>query len=89
MHMKKNKKNKKKGRKIRRVFTVKLIIEALLLNGWEIVREKNGGDHRQLHCPGNDNIITIAGHLNDELPRGIVGKIQRDCGLRFRAIIVW
>lgn len=80
------KKNKKK--KIRRVFRVRDVIKALMLNGWEMTPQMNG-DHRQFHHVGNPHVVTIAGHLNDEIPRGTLGQIQRDCNLRFREIIVW
>jgi predicted RNA binding protein YcfA (HicA-like mRNA interferase family) len=82
------KKNKQKGRRIRRVFRVRDVIKALLLNGW-VMNPQMQGDHRQFHCDGNPYVITIAGHLNDEIPRGTLGCIQRVSGLRFCEIIVW
>lgn len=79
---------KNKGKKIRRVFRVREIIEALQQHGWEMTTQMNG-DHRQFHCKGIPYVITIAGHLKDEIPRGTLSNIQRLSGLRFREIIIW
>lgn len=76
-----------KKRKVKRVFTVREVIKALELNGW--VMTHMNGDHRQYHHDGNPFVITIAGHLCDEIPKGTLGNIQRLSGLRFREIVVW
>ena len=47
-----------------------------------------GGDHRQFHKAGNPHVITVAGKLSHELPRGIIANIQNNTGLRFRDIVV-
>lgn len=80
-------KRKQKGRKQKKVFRVSEIIWALEQNGW-VMAPMGGGDHRQFHKAGNPHVITVAGKLSNELPRGIVARIQNLTGLRFRDIVV-
>ena len=77
-----------KNKRIRRVFTVREVIRALELNGW-VMNPQMKGDHRQFHRDGIPFVITVAGHLNDEIPKGTLSNIQRLSGLRFREIVVW
>lgn len=64
-----------------RRYSVREVIWALEHNGWELRRQK--GDHRQYRCKGNRYVITVAGHMKDKVPIGIVKDIERDSGLRF------
>lgn len=79
---------KMKNKKIKKVFTVREVIKALQLYGW-VMNPNMNGDHRQFHHEGIPYVITVAGHLNDEIPKRTLGNIQRLTGLRFREIIVW
>lgn len=67
------------------VYTVREVIWALEHNGWEFKRWK--GSHRQYKCKGNRYVITIAGHMNDEIPRGTLSNIERLSGLCFAEIL--
>ena len=80
-------KRKQKGRKQKKVFRVSEIIWALEQNGW-VMTPMRDGDHRQFHKAGNPHVITVAGKLSHEVPRGIIANIQKKSGLRFRDIVV-
>lgn len=68
-----------------RHYTVHEVIWALEHNGWVLRRQQ--GSHRQYRCEGNPYVITVAGHLRDEVPIGIIKSIERMSGLRFREIL--
>ena len=65
-------------------YTVREVIWALEQNGWERVRWR--GDHRQYRCKGNRYVITVAGHLKDDIPIGTLRNIERLSGLCFAEI---
>ena len=67
------------------VYTVREVIWALEQNGW--VFKHCHGDHRQFKCKGNRYVITVAGHLKDEVPIGTLKHIERLSGLRFAEIL--
>ena len=67
-----------------RHFTVREVIGALEHNGWVLRRQQ--GSHRQYRCEGNPYVITVAGHLREEVPFGTLRNIERLSGLRFREI---
>jgi len=54
---------------------VKEIIKIIEQNGWFMVRIK--GSHRQFKHDHKKSIVTIAGHLNDELAKGTVNSILK------------
>ena len=64
------------GMKVRDV--IKLIEE----NSWYLARTK--GDHRQYKHPLKNGLITIAGHLNDDIAKGTLNSILRLAGLKER-----
>lgn len=68
-----------------RYYTVREVIWALEHNGWVLRRVR--GDHRQFRCDSNPYVITIAGHLRDEIPIGTLRNIERLSGLRLREIL--
>jgi len=49
-------------------------------HGWTLVRVH--GSHRQLRNPTRPGVVTIAGHPNDDLPRGTWNSILRQAGLK-------
>lgn len=67
--------------KLQRNMEVRYVIRALKKQGWKQVRMK--GDHRQFHCAGNPNVITVAGNPKDYVPIGTLKNIERLSGLRF------
>lgn len=67
-----------------RHYTVHEVIWALVQHGWVLRRQR--GSHRQYRCEGNPYVVTVAGHLYDEVPVGTLRNIERLSGLRFREI---
>ena len=66
-------------------YTVREVIWALEQNGWVLKRCK--GDHRQFKCKGNCYVVTVAGHLKDEIPIGTLKNIERLSDLCFAEIL--
>ena len=62
------------GMKVRDV--IKLIEE----DGWYLVRTK--GDHKQYKHPFKIGLVTIAGHLNDDIAKGTLNSILKRTGLK-------
>ena len=60
--------------------SVRQVIRALEQKGWDMVRCR--GDHRQFGCKGNRYVITVAGHMHDDVPAGTLRNIERLFGLR-------
>ena len=59
---------------------IKKIIRIIEQAGWFMVRRK--GSHRQFKHHHKKGIVTIAGHLNDELARGTFNSILKQAGLK-------
>jgi len=62
------------GMKVRDV--IKLIEE----DGWYLARTK--GDHRQYKHRFKTGLVTIAGHLNDDIGKGTLNSILKQAGLK-------
>jgi len=62
------------GMKVRDV--IKFIDE----DGWYLVRTK--GDHKQYKHPFKTGLVTIAGHLNDDIAKGTLNSILKQAGLK-------
>lgn len=58
---------------------VKQVIKILEANGWTHSRTK--GDHRVFTKPGQRPIV-IAGHENDDMPKGTESAILRQANLK-------
>jgi len=56
--------------------TIKLI-EA---DGWKLDRTR--GSHRQFKHATKSGLVTIPGHMSDDLARGTLGSILRQAGLK-------
>lgn len=56
------------------------VIKLITLDGWVLVRTR--GDHRQYKHPGKPGLVTISGHLSDEIDRGTLNSIRKQAGLK-------
>jgi len=59
---------------------VKEVIKIVEQDGWFMVRMR--GSHRQFKHNNKQGIITIAGHLNDDLAKGTLNSILKQAGLK-------
>jgi predicted RNA binding protein YcfA (HicA-like mRNA interferase family) len=59
---------------------VRKIIKQIEADGWFWVRTK--GDHRQYHHPSKPGTVTVAGKLNEEIPKGTLNSILKQAGLK-------
>ena len=60
---------------------VKKAIEAIEKEGWFMIRSK--GSHRQYKHISKKGVVTIAGHLNDDLAKGTLSSIFKQAGLKY------
>jgi predicted RNA binding protein YcfA (HicA-like mRNA interferase family) len=56
------------------------IIKRIIADGWILARTK--GDHRQYKHPAKPGLVTIAGHLSDEVDKGTLNSIMKQAGLK-------
>ena len=56
------------------------IIKIIEQDGWFMIRIR--GSHRQFKHKNKKGVITIAGHLNDELAKGTLNSILKQSGLK-------
>lgn len=54
---------------------VRHLLQTLSQQGWKISRIKSS--HRQLKHPVLKGIVTVSGHINQDLPTGTLKYIQR------------
>jgi len=59
---------------------VREIIKLIEQDGWSMVRIK--GSHRQFKHAFKRGLVTIAGHLNDDLAKGTFAGIIKQAGLK-------
>ncbi len=59
---------------------VREIIKLIEKDGWFLVRQR--GSHRQFKHPVKKGLVTIAGHLNDDLGKGTLNSILKQAGLK-------
>ena len=59
---------------------VKDIIKMLEDDGWYLVRTK--GSHRQYKHFTKKDLVTIAGHVSDEMVKGTLNSILKQAGLK-------
>jgi predicted RNA binding protein YcfA (HicA-like mRNA interferase family) len=59
---------------------IKEAIEMIERDGWFMIRSK--GSHRQYKHRLKKGLVTIAGHLNDDLAKGTLNSIFRQAGLK-------
>jgi predicted RNA binding protein YcfA (HicA-like mRNA interferase family) len=60
---------------------VKDVMEIIERDGWFMVRIK--GSHRQYRHSYKKGLVTIAGHLNDDLAKGTLNSIFKQAGLKY------
>jgi predicted RNA binding protein YcfA (HicA-like mRNA interferase family) len=48
--------------------------------GWYLARTR--GSHRHFKHPDKPGIVTIAGHLNVDIPKGTLNSILKQAGLK-------
>jgi predicted RNA binding protein YcfA (HicA-like mRNA interferase family) len=59
---------------------VKEAIEIIEKDGWFMIRSR--GSHRQYRHKFKKGLVTIAGHLTDELAKGTLNSIIKQAGLK-------
>ena len=62
---------------------VKEAIDTIEKDGWVMIRIK--GSHRQYKHSHKKGLVTIAGHLNDDLARGTLNSIFKQAGLKYES----
>lgn len=61
---------------------VRELIRTLEADGWKLARTR--GSHGQYKHDRKPGVVTVAGHLNDELARGTLNSVLKQAGLRER-----
>jgi len=56
------------------------IVRLIEGDGWQLSRQR--GSHRQYAHPTKPGKVTIAGHANQDVPKGTAANILRQAGLR-------
>ena len=59
---------------------VSSLIKRLAADGWVLARTR--GDHLQYKHATKPGLVTIAGHLSDEVDRGTLNSILKQAGLK-------
>ena len=59
---------------------VRDLLKMLSDDGWVVVRTR--GSHRQLRHPTKPGTVTVAGRPGVDLPKGMLGAIIRQAGLK-------
>jgi predicted RNA binding protein YcfA (HicA-like mRNA interferase family) len=59
---------------------VREVIRLIEADGWHNVRTR--GDHRQFHHRTKRGTVTISGRLGADIPRGTLGSVLRQAGLK-------
>jgi predicted RNA binding protein YcfA (HicA-like mRNA interferase family) len=57
---------------------VREVISILEREGWALARQR--GLHRQFSHPERPGVVTVAGKLGDDVPRGTLASIWRQAG---------
>ena len=59
---------------------VRDVVKLVEKNGWLLARIK--GCHRQYQHPTKRGIVTIAGHLGDDIKAGTLNNVLKQAGLK-------
>ena len=59
---------------------VREVIRRLEADGWRLVATV--GSHRQFKHPQKIGRVTVSGHLGDDMPKGTLGSVRRQAGLK-------
>jgi len=60
---------------------VREAIELIEKHGWQLIRIR--GSHRQFKHPNKKGLVTIAGHLNDDIAKGTIKSILKQACLNY------
>jgi len=60
---------------------VKDVIKMIEQDGWFMVRRK--GSHWQYRHSYKKGLVTIAGHLNDDIAKGTLNSVFKQAGLKY------
>jgi predicted RNA binding protein YcfA (HicA-like mRNA interferase family) len=56
------------------------VIRLIIQDGWVLARTR--GSHRQYKHPQKQGLVTISGHLSDEIDRGTLNSVLKQAGLK-------
>ena len=59
---------------------VRDMIRLIEQDGWYLVRSK--GSHRQFKHPTKSGVVTIAGKMSQDIPKGTTNNILKQAGLK-------
>ena len=59
---------------------VRDVIRLIEADGWQLARTR--GSHRQYKHPTKPGLVTIPGHMNDDLAPGTLNSILKQAGLK-------
>ena len=59
---------------------VKQVVRLLVEDGWQLIAMR--GSHRQFHHPTKRGRVTVPGKLSDDLAKGTLNSILKQCGLK-------
>jgi predicted RNA binding protein YcfA (HicA-like mRNA interferase family) len=59
---------------------IRELIKKIEKDGWYLVRVK--GSHRQYKHKNKKGLVTISGHLRDDIARGTLNSILKQSGLK-------
>ena len=59
---------------------VRDVVKMLENDGWVLSRSR--GSHKQFSHPSKTGIVTVPGKPGDELPKGTLGSVLRQAGLK-------
>ncbi|GHT10479.1 hypothetical protein AGMMS4956_01910 [Bacteroidia bacterium] len=71
---------------MKRIFTVREIIDILVANGWYLDRQ-NGTSHRQFKHPTIRRTVTVDGKLSADVSWDNLKSMERQSGLKFRDFV--
>jgi predicted RNA binding protein YcfA (HicA-like mRNA interferase family) len=61
---------------------IRKLIKLIESDGWVFDRQK--GDHRQYVHPDKPNLVTISGHLDDDVNPKTLNRVLKQAGLKKR-----
>lgn len=59
---------------------VREVIRLLESDGWALISTE--GSHRQFKHPTKPGRVTVSGGLGDNMPKGTLGSVKRQAGLK-------
>jgi predicted RNA binding protein YcfA (HicA-like mRNA interferase family) len=59
---------------------VRALLRILALHGWRLARVR--GSHRQFKHSDKPGLVTVSGHLGDDLAPGTLNSILKQAGLK-------